>query len=205
MFEWWRGLALVVQIFYCIAIPATLILLVQTVLTFFGFDDGDIDIDTDIPDVSDGVFGEDAVSDVSDVAGMDSLHIFTVRGIVAFFVVFGWTGVAMLSSGVSLAITIPVAAICGFAMMVIIAYIFRAVMKLRSDGTANISNALGAAGRVYLTVPPSRTGEGKVNIMLQGAYVERNAVTDEEEPIATGSEVIVVGLSGDTNLVVKRK
>jgi hypothetical protein len=41
--------------------------------------------------------------------------------------------------------------------------------------------------------------------MLQGAYVERNAVTDDEEAIPTGAEIIVVGVSGQTDLVVKRK
>jgi hypothetical protein len=41
--------------------------------------------------------------------------------------------------------------------------------------------------------------------MLQGAYVERNAVTDEAESIPTGCEIIVVGTSGQTSLVVKRK
>ena len=41
--------------------------------------------------------------------------------------------------------------------------------------------------------------------MLQGSYVERDAVTDDEETIPTGSEVVVIGLSGQTTLVVKRK
>ena len=41
--------------------------------------------------------------------------------------------------------------------------------------------------------------------MLQGAYVERNAVTDEAETIPTGTEIVVVGVSGQLNLVVKRK
>jgi hypothetical protein len=41
--------------------------------------------------------------------------------------------------------------------------------------------------------------------MLQGSYVERSAVTDDEEAIPTGSEIIVVGVSGQTDLIVKRK
>ena len=41
--------------------------------------------------------------------------------------------------------------------------------------------------------------------MLQGAYVERGAVTDETEAIPTGSEIVVVGVSGQTDLVVRRK
>ena len=66
-------------------------------------------------------------------------------------------------------------------------------------------NAIGKSGRVYLTIPASHNGEGKVNVLLQGSYVEREAVTDEEAPIPTGAEVVVVGVSGQTTLVVKRK
>ncbi len=206
--EWWNSLELASQVFYCIAIPATLILLIQTVMMFFGFEndaDGDLDVDLPDTDIDDGIFGDDAITEAPDLAGLESLHIFTVRGIIAFFVVFGWVGVVLLEAGLHLLITLPIAAICGFAMMFIIAYLFRFVMKLRSDGTADNRNAVGAAGKVHLTIPPSRTGEGKVHVMLQGAYVERNAVTDETESIPTGSEIIVVGLSGQTSLVVKRK
>ena len=206
--EWWDSLNIIVQVFYCIAIPATLILLIQTILMFFGFDDGaDGDITLDAPDADfDGdVIDEAPDMDINDVSGLESLHIFTVRGIIAFFVIFGWVGVVMQSAGIKLFITLPVATVCGFAMMVLIAYLFKLVMRLKSDGTADNRNALGSAGKVYLAIPPSRTGEGKVNIMLQGAYVERNAVTDETESIPTGCEIIVVGTSGQTSLVVERK
>lgn len=229
--EWWNALGLATQIFYCIAIPTTLVLIIQTVMMFFGLDDGDADTDfdfdtdvdadfdmdadfgdfdgdvADIPDtdISDGIFGDDSVFDGHDVAGLDSLRIFTVRGIIAFLVIFGWVGVVMTTADIGLVITLPVAAVCGLAIMVLVAYLFKVVMKLRSDGTADNRNALGGAGKVYLTIPPSRQGEGKVNVMLQGSYVERNAVTDEGEAIPTGSEIIVVGISGQTTLVVKRK
>ena len=214
--QWWGALGLASQIFYLIAIPASLVLVVQTVLMFLGLDndaDGDIDFDLDgdadfdAPDAEphDGIFGEHGAEDLADSAGLESLHIFTVRGIVAFFVVFGWVGVAMLGAGASLAVTLPIAFVCGVAMMFGIAYLFKASMKLRSDGNTDNRNAIGNAGRVQLTVPPARSGEGKVHIMLQGAYVERSAVTDEEESIPTGSEIVVVGISGQTDLVVKRK
>lgn len=206
--EWWNSLGLASQILYCIAIPATLVLLIQTLFMFFGVDDsadGDVEIDAPDTDFDDGVFGEDSDIDVDDISGLEGLHIFTVRGIIAFFVIFGWVGIVMLSADISLPITLPVATICGFAMMVAIAYLFKAVMRLKSNGTADNRNAVGAAGKVYLTIPPSRSGEGKVNVMLQGSYVERNAVTDETDSIPTGCEIIVVGVSGQTSLVVKRK
>ena len=206
--DWWNTLSLATQIFYCIAIPSTLLLLIQTVLMFLGFDnDSDIEIDFDTPDteLNDGIFGESDNIDLDDVSGLESLHIFTLRGIIAFLVIFGWVGVVMQSANINLTITLVVAFLCGLAMMLLIAYLFKIIMKLKSDGTADNRNALGTAGRVHLTIPPSRKGEGKVHIMLQGSYVERNAVTDESESIPTGCEIIVVGISGQTDLVVKRK
>lgn len=202
------------QIFYCIAVPATLVLLIQTIMMFIGIgDDGDgigdgdlVDDIGDAPDdVPDGVFGEDSAVETVDASGLDGLRIFTLRGIIAFFVVFGWVGVLMQDAGIHLAITLLAASVSGFAMMVALAFLFRAVMKLRNDGNADNRNAIGTSGKVYLTIPPARSGAGKVEVMLQGAFVERNAVTDETEAIPTGAEIVVVGVSGQIDLVVKRK
>ena len=140
-----------------------------------------------------------------DPSGLDSLRIFTVRGIIAFLVVFGWTGLVMNNAGIDLWIVLVTAFVSGFAMMIVLSLLIKAVMKLRNDGNLDNKNALGVSGRVYLTIPPSRTGEGKVNILLQGTYVEMDAVTDEDAPITTGSEVVVTGISGQTTLIVKRK
>lgn len=211
--EWWNSLGITSQIFYCIAVPATLVLLIQTVMMLVGFgDDGDgigdgdlDDIDALPDDTASGVFGEDNVSETPDLAGLDGLRIFTLRGIIAFFVVFGWVGVVMEDANAHLAATISVATASGFAMMVALALLFRYAMKLRNDGNADNRNAIGVSGKVYLAVPPTRSGEGKVHVMLQGSFVERSAVTDEPEAIPTGAEIVVVGVSGQVDLVVKRK
>ncbi|MBE6669944.1 MAG: hypothetical protein E7601_07040 [Ruminococcaceae bacterium] len=201
MFAWWDSLSLVSQIFACVAIPATVVLLVQTVLMLVG-----IGLEADGGDISVGesIDADGPEFDV-DLDGMDALRIFSIRGIIAFLVVFGWVGFVMDRAGIMLLITIPVAAVCGFLMMLVLALLMRTVMRLRNDGNLDNRNALGVSGRVYLTVPPARTGEGKVNVLLQGTYVERDAVTDEGEPIPTGCEIVVIGLSGQTTLVVKRK
>ncbi len=209
--EWWNSLGIASQIFYCIAVPATLVLLIQTIMMLIGIgDDGDVDNIGDVPDdvpddVTDGVFGEDSVSEAVDASGLEGLRIFTLRGIIAFFVVFGWVGVVMQEAEIHLAITLSVAVVSGFVMMVALAFLFRTVMKLRSDGNTDNRNAIGTSGKVYLSIPPARSGEGKVQVMLQGAFVERNAVTDETEAIPTGTEIVVVGVSGQVDLVVKRK
>lgn len=206
-------MSLTAQIFSVIAIPATLLLLIQTVMMFVGMgDDADgagddlaDDLADDLPDEADGVFGEEMDADSADLTGLDGLRILTMRGIIAFLVVFGWVGVAMDSAGAKLWATLPVATVCGFSMMVVLALLMRAVMKLRDSGNADNRNAIGVAGKVYLTIPASRSGTGKVHLMLQGGFVERDAVTDSLEAIPTGSEVVVTGLSGQTDLVVRKK
>jgi membrane protein implicated in regulation of membrane protease activity len=68
-----------------------------------------------------------------------------------------------------------------------------------------LKNALGSSGTVYITIPPARQEQGKVNLMLDGQYVELSAVTDNQTPIPTGTQVTVVGISGHSTLVVKCK
>lgn len=219
MSAWWNSLSLVSQIFACVAIPATVVLVIQTVLMLIGigsdtgdgmdglhlsdahFDDFADGVHADTP----GIFGDDIPGGDHDPSGLDGLRILSVRGIIAFLVVFGWVGLALDASGAAVWLSSVIAAVCGFGMMLLLAVLTRAVMRLRSEGNIDNRNALGVAGKVYLTVPPARTGEGKVNIMLQGSYVEREAVTDETEPIPNGCEVVVTALSGQTTLVVKRK
>ncbi len=200
MTEWWTSLSTSSHFFALVAIPATVVLIIQTVMIFLGIGDhGEMD------DPSIG----DAVSDIGaedyDIDAMDSLHIFTLRGIIAFFVVFGWVGLVMNSHAVSLWITVPVAVLCGAAIMVALAYLLRAIMRLQSGGNIDNRNALGTSGTVYLTIPAERNGIGKVNILLQGSFVERDAVTDSADAIPTGTEIVVTGLSGQTTLVVRRK
>ena len=206
--EWWTHLDAMSQIFLCIAVPATLVLVIQTVSMFLGIGEGDGDTDG-IADLSeeapDGVFGEDSVSEPADVSGLEGLRIFTVRGIIAFLVVFGWLGMVMQELGAHIAVTLTVATVGGFVMMLVLAILFRSILKLRSDGNLDNRNAVGVAGKVYLTIPPARSGSGKVQVMLQGVCVERNAVTDSHEAIPTGAEIVVVCVSGQVDLVVKRK
>ncbi len=226
MFQWWDSLSTVSQILACMAIPATLILVIQTVLMLIGLGSGDdadidadadIDVDTevdvgtdldadgDISDVGDGVFGDDIPDGDIDPSGFDGLRIFSVRGIIAFFVVFGWMGIALDSANVSTYITLPVSIAAGFGMMVLIAFLFKAIMKLESNGNIDIRNALGVSGTVYLKIPANRNGHGKVNVMIQGTYCEKDAVTDSAEPLPTGSEIVVTGFSGQNTLVVRKK
>lgn len=215
MVEWWNSLSLLGQIFACIAIPSTIIMIIQVIMMFFGLShsgdadiDGDVNVDLDGDGVPDGIYGDDVDTDgdfESDAAADSGFRLLSVRGIISFFAIFGWTGLVVLKSGGSTLLALGVAASAGFATMVILALIFMWMFRLQSDGTIDIKYALGVSGKVYLRIPPQRQGTGKVNVMLQGRYAELPAVTDETDSIQFGEEIVVIGISGSNTLVVKRK
>lgn len=201
--EWWEAMTILERVCVCIAIPATLLLIIQTILTIIGIDGGveaDADVDIDIEVDSDG-----ADLDVETPDGELGFHLFTVRGTIAFLAVMGWMGYALLSAGVRVWLSCLIAVASGFVMMVLVALIFRFFSKLQTNGNVDIRKAVGTSGSVYLTVPAKRQGTGKINVVVQDKYSEYEAVTDEEEAIPYGSEVVVIGLSGLDTLVVKRK
>jgi membrane protein implicated in regulation of membrane protease activity len=187
---WWESLSLLEKVHWCIALPATLIFIIQLIMTLAGGDTDDVDMDHD------GDFDGDHG---------DGLHIFSVKSILAFLMFYGWSGLAAIQkgmvvwwgvSGISLAI--------GFVMMLFTAWLFFMLLKLQSSGTMNIENALGKQGEVYLTIPAKKNGNGKIQIVIQGGLKTLDAITEDTEDIKTGSFVEVVEVIGDT-LVVRRK
>ena len=213
MFEWWESLGAIGKIFACVAIPSTVILFLQTILMLIGIGgsgsdgaDADVGVETDA-EVSDGIFGDgdtDASAD-SDFELDDGLRLFSFRGIIAFLTVMGWVGVLCVRYELALPVTALIAVASGFAAMFVIALLFRLIYSLQSDGTENIRHALGMSGTVYLRIPANRSGRGKVNLMLDGKLVEKEAITDEDDVLNYGEQVVVVGISGQTDLIVCKK
>lgn len=192
MATWWNSLTDLQRIFACIGIPATLVLVVQTVLLLFGIGGGDGDgVDLD----------GDGVSDSFDGSGDDGLTLFSVRGIVAMFCVAGWAGVLFVDLGLGAAESIVLAVLCGVAALFGMAYLMKAVLKLQSNGTIQIGTAVGKTGQVYIPIPPKGQGRGKINITVQDRFIEVDAVTDSEDVLKTGETVRVVS-TDDMGLVM---
>lgn len=209
MFQWLQSLDTLGIVFVCLALPASVILLIQIIMTLVGMGgggDADFDGDADFGGDAepDGVFGDDdpTMPDADSFNDGGALNLFSFRGIIAFFVTFGWVGLAVESSGAPAWVSLLVGFAAGVLMMFAVALLLRALFRLQSDGTVNPRNAVGVSGTVYLTIPAKRGGKGKVNLLVQGAYREFDAVTDSEEPIKTGAEVTVRAVTGGDTLVV---
>ncbi len=194
MMEWWNGIGLVGQIYALIAIPATLVLVVQTVLLLFGI--GGDDVDADGIDLT-----GNGIGDTPGDGGADGLMLFSVRGIMAMAAVGGWSGLVMHQAGILLALTIFLSVVFGFFALVSVGYIMKLSMKLQSSGNINLGYAIGKVGTVYIPIPADMKGSGKINITVQERFIEVNAVTNCERRILTGETVRVVA-TDETGVVV---
>lgn len=195
MTQWWNSLELTGQIFAIIAIPSTLILIVQTILLFFGIGDSD-SVD------GAGAFADTDISDGPE-AGGDGLAVFSIRGIAAMLAVAGWSGLVMYQAGWSLWLVIILAVIFGILALIGIAYMMKAIMKLQDDGNIDLGSAVGKSGKVYIPIPGEMSGTGKINLTLQERFIEAEAVTACDRTIKTGETVRVVGTDEVGTLVVE--
>ena len=215
---WWGSLTNLQQILALVAIPATIILALQTLLLLFGLGhnaeaDGDADMDTsagewelDHHDLSPGHYdlGHHEAGDHSHPGEYhdSGLRIFTVRAFVAFFSIFGWLGIVLMDGGMSNAFAIALAFAAGVAAMFGMAYFFKSALKLQSTGNIDLRNSLGKTATVYIPIPPNRTGKGKVTLTVQDRFVEVEAVTDSDLPLKTGVEVMGISISNQNVLCV---
>ena len=190
MINWWNELDLIQQIFALIALPSTVLIVIQTVLLLIGIG-GESDTDVDVDDV-DGI-------DLPD----DGLAIFSVRGILSMLCIMGWVAVALLETSLPAGVSIAIAIACGIATLIGMAYLMRAVNKLQSSGNIDVGNCIGKIGEVYIPVPAAGNGSGKVNLTVQEKFSEFTAITTSGDQLKTGTYVRVVAVSDAGVLVVE--
>ena len=188
---WFNSLSALEKTYFIIACIASVFLIIQILFMIFG-GDGEIDGDVDV----DG----DGSSDASD----SGITPFTVKGIVAFFAIGGWTGLLMLSYNVNVAVSVIVSIVAGAIALLAVWLILRSILKLQDSGTMIMDKMIGQTATVYVSIPSKRSGRGKVTMTAQGKFTELDAVSDEEERIAVDETVVIVEVNGDC-LVVARK
>lgn len=189
MITWWTSLSTAMQVLWAITLSASLIFVIQTIMTFLGLGDHDADFDMD---TSDGSFDADP-----------SMNLLTFRNLVNFCLGFGWTAVLIHEKIQSNALLIIVSVIVGILLVTVVMWIFKWLSGMQQTGNIDVhKSAVGCEGKVYLTIPGERKGEGKVQITINNAVREYDAVTDGET-IKTGTAIKVTEVINDYTLLVE--
>jgi len=182
----WTDLGTFGQIYFVIACIGTAMLVLQFLMLLIGFG-GDADVD----------FGGDTDVDF-DGDSSGGIGIFTLKGIIGFFAIAGWVGVACQLGGLAEVWSVVISVICGLAAFVAVGFAYKGIKSLQSNGIVKTNNAIGAIADVYLTIPAKGGGHGKISVVVQGRLTEYDAVTDEDAPIMTSAQIVVISVQGDT-------
>ncbi|MBZ4035643.1 NfeD family protein [Flavobacterium sp. 17A] len=180
-----ESLPTLLKSFWYIAIPTSLIFLIQTIITFSGLDiaDGfDTDFDAHLHDGGD-------------------FQWFSLRNLINFLLGFSWTGISFYSTiGEKPWFLITLAFVVGVLFVLLFFFVIKQVQKLAEDNSFKITNTLDKTAKVYLTIPENKTGKGKIMISVNGAFHELEAMT-EKERIPSGSAVKVIKIENNILIV----
>jgi len=148
-----------------------------------------------------GAHGHAAATSHDGVAGF-LVSFLSLRFWTFFLAFFGLTGVLLDglglvgSSWLALAIAVTMGGASGLGAV-------KVFQRLRddTDSAARSGDYIGKTARVL--VPVSKESLGKVRLQLKGNTVDVLATTDEEGPIGSTEEVLVVELDGTTARVAR--
>lgn len=188
MKEFFDGMSSLEQTYWIIALVGSAVFVVIFLLTFIGGGDTDMEADATEFEADDGGVG---------------FQFFTFKNVVAFFTIFGWSGITCIDNGLSTTTTLLISTIAGLLMMVLTSLLFYWMHKLAESGTLQIKNAIGVIGEVYLPIGANRSEMGKVQIKVQGSLRELEAITDEITDLKTGAMVKVTEIVSAEILLVE--
>ena len=192
---WWASLSLVMKILWGVTLAASLIFIIQSILTFIGADAGDGGIDTD--------FDTGFDTEAADAAVEGGTNLYTFRNFVNFILGFGWSAILLQEKIHSVPLLLIVSVIVGVALVAVVMSLFKWLSGMQQSGNINVyKSAVGCNGTVYLTIPGERGGEGKVQISINNAVREYDAVTDGDA-LKTGTPIRVTEVINANTVLVE--
>ncbi len=164
--------------FWYVAIPTSLVFIIQTILTFVGVD----------------------ATDSAESIEHDSSSYFSLRNLINFLMGFSFAGITFYNTLSNKTLLIAWALVVGLFFVWIFLFIIRQIQKLSEDNTFELTKTLYERAEVYLTIPENKKGKGKIIISIKGSVRELEAMT-ENESLPSGSLVKVVGIENNILIV----
>jgi hypothetical protein len=174
--------------FWYIALPTSVIFIVQVIMTFLGADGAD----GIHPDFDSNLDGADA-----------PFQLFSLRNLINFLLGFSWTGISFYNIISSGPLLIFISLAVGAFFVYLFFLIIRQIQKLAEDNSFKVANTLNKTAEVYLAIPGNKNGKGKIMISVKGSFHELDAMT-EQDKIASGAVVKVVRIESDNILIVEK-
>lgn len=176
MFRWFAELSIAPRIYACIAVPCSILLVLQVLLVLF--------------------CRSPYAQEKKRAIICNSLAMLTLGG---------WCGLLCLELGLPLYASIPLSVVVGVGAYFLSAYFVQCVLAEQVCTSLAYADMIGKQGQVFLSLPDRCKGEGKVLFATAEGGIELAAVTTEDLPIRTGAQVIAVAVDALDRLVVATK
>lgn len=187
---WWQAMEIAEKIYWCIAIPFSIVFIIQLIMTLVG---GDFDASSSTGDADVAVDSDHGIG----------FQFISIKNLIGFFTIFSWTGIACTAAGLNPILTVVIAVVAGLIMMLLMGLLIYYMGKLAEDGSMKMEDAIGKTATVYLTIPAKHSAQGKVQLTLHG-FQTLDAVTDDAEELKNGNMVKVVDIINNEILVVTK-
>ena len=168
----------VMSLYWGLAVGGSLFFILNLIFASFGGVDNPGEV------AEDGTF--DSLDHVD--TGFEDFHFLSLRAVLAFVSVFGWSGVVWGKYGFW---GFLAAFVFGLIAMSLTAFAIWGMMKLQHSGNVKTDDFVGKTGTVYMQIPGGDR-HGKITVTVGGATREVAAVA--EEPLATGTPIKIVAV-----------
>ncbi len=163
----------ITAVYYYIAVFSTLVFVIKTLI--FSFTGGDAEVFAD--------FNTEFETETS-------FGFLSIQSILAFFMGFGWVGLAGLKQWhLSLVLTAVASVAFGLVLMFLTAYLMFLIKKLNHRVVKNYAACIGTSAKTYTAFAPK--GEGQIEITVNGKLTVEKAINESEEEIEAFSQVKV--------------
>lgn len=187
LMAWYRAEPL----FLLCAAISTAFYILMFAITLFGGNGGDGSFDLDSGDAH-------TSSDAS-------FKLFSIQSLLAFCMGFGWTGLSTrIEWGLSYWVAVPLAIFIGLAFMFVTAWMLAKVYGLSHEPQKTLQPAIGAFGKVYMSLPAKGAGKGQVQVVIDGQLRTVGAVSSGNR-IKEFTEVEILGVQDESTLIVREK
>lgn len=172
-------------IFAVFGVFATILFILK--LLIFMFTGGDMEVHSDFESMSD--------TDTS-------FSFLSVQSILAFFMGFGWAGLAALTQlklGNVLSVVLSIAV--GAVFMFFSAYLMFMVKKLDKNIKVDLNECIGREGKAYTEIQPK--SEGRIEIIINSKLEIVNAINLTDDVIPAFAQIKVEKIENNKLYIVK--
>lgn len=164
----------IAQFCYYIAIIATILFVLKTIV--FSILGGDAEVLSDFN---------------TEFEFETSFDFLSIQSILAFFMGFGWIGLAGITQwNLKLAYAMTVAVVFGLILMYGTAYLMFLVKKLNKRVVNNYTACIGKIAKAYTSFHPA--SQGQIEVEVNGRLSIEKAVNSTQEEIEAFSQVKII-------------